>query len=54
MPVKRDKKKIRGFFNTYSADEGLILLALQEPDLTGLILWYAFDEAMFIAWLNDV
>jgi len=53
MPVKEIKKDTR-FFNTYSADEGLILLALQEPDLTGLILWYAFDEAMFIAWLNDV
>jgi len=50
---ERDKKKIRGFFNTYGVDEGLILLALQEPDLTGLILWYAFDEAMFIAWVND-
>ena len=50
---ERDKKKIRGFFNTYGVDEGLILLALQKPDLTGLILWYTFDEAMFIAWVND-
>ena len=48
-----DKKKIRGFFNAYGVDEGLIMLALQEPDLTGLILWYSFDEAMFIAWIND-
>jgi hypothetical protein len=50
---ENDKKKIRGFFNTYGVDEGLILLALQAPDLTGLLLWYAFDEAMFIAWVND-
>ncbi|MDE0323574.1 MAG: hypothetical protein OXN27_06580 [Candidatus Poribacteria bacterium] len=47
-----DKKKVRGFFNTYGIDDGLIMLALQEPDLTGLILWYSFDEAMFIAWVN--
>jgi hypothetical protein len=50
---ENDKKKIRGFFNTYGVDEGLILLALQEPDLTGLLLWYSVDEAMFIAWVND-
>ncbi len=50
---ERDKKKIRGFFNAYGVEEGLILLALQEPDLTGLLLWYTADEAMFIAWVND-
>lgn len=50
--IENDKKRVRGFFNEYGADAGLVMLALQDPDLMGLILWYSIDEAMFMAWVN--
>ena len=50
--IENDKKRVRGFFNLYGADTGVIMLALQYPDLIGLILWYSIDDAMFMAWIN--
>ena len=51
--IETDKKRIRGFFNEYGAEAGLIMLAVRDPDLMGLLLWYSIDEAMFIAWINQ-
>ncbi len=51
--IETDKKRVRGFFNEYGAEAGLIMLAVRDPDLMGLLLWYSIDEAMFIAWINQ-
>lgn len=50
--LNTDKKKIRGYFNAYSVDDALIWLAIQDPNLAGLILSSTIDETMFIGWLN--
>ena len=47
------QKKIRGFFNTYGADTGMIWLAVQEPNLTGFILSNFIHENMLKAWIKD-
>ncbi|RKU09860.1 hypothetical protein C6501_14820 [Candidatus Poribacteria bacterium] len=50
--LNTDKKKIRGYFNMYDVDDALIWLAIQDPNLIGLILSSTVDEAMFIGWIN--
>lgn len=47
------QKKIRGFFNTYGADTGMLWLAIQEPTITGFILSNFTHENMLKAWIKD-
>lgn len=50
--IHADKRKIRGFFNEYGVNDGLIWLAIQEPELTGFFLSNFRDEAVFQGWVN--
>lgn len=50
--IHADKRKIRGFFNEYGVNNGLIWLAIQNPDLTGLFLSNFRDEIVFQGWVN--
>ena len=47
-----NRKKIQGFFNEYGVNNGLIWLAIQEPDLTGFILSNFSNEKVFQGWVN--
>ncbi len=47
------QKKVRGFFNRYGADTGILWLAIQEPSLTGFILSNFTHENMLKAWIKD-
>ena len=47
------QKKIRGFFNKYGADTGMLWLAIQEPNLTGFILSNFTHENMLKAWIKN-
>ena len=47
------QKKIRGFFNTYGADTGMLWLAIQEPAITGFILGNFTHENMLKAWIKE-
>ncbi len=50
--IDADKQKIRGFFNEYGVNNGLIWLAIQEPDITGMFLSNFRDPFLFQSWVN--
>ena len=47
------QKKVRGFFNRYGADTGMLWIAIQEPNLTAFILGNFTHENMLKAWIKD-
>lgn len=47
-------KKIRGFFSEYGVNNGLLWLAIQDPDLIGFVLSNITDENAFWCWINHL
>ncbi len=50
--VHINSKKIRGFFSVYGVNNGLLWLAIQDPDLVGFVLSNFTNEDLFQCWIN--
>lgn len=50
--VHINSKKIRGFFSEYGVNNGLLWLAIQDPDLIGFVLSNFSNENVFQCWID--